>query len=339
MRYFIFLLLSITGTTGAMYCGTDVILADFERGQYEPAVFKAMRMIEENGDDISKNACKFFLKEFYPIMLQEDESLAKFQGAYDLLTEGFLPERDYPDDIGLLRKLCNLAQGRYAATENIHWCTVHEAISFGILGDNRPAALRPEPAADPEAELRGEKSSDDYEDNEYSDTPVEDNPFIYIIGKFTEKNYREALLETAQFGKNSDKKKVRNACRTFLDRFFHSLPYYSATEDPNLESLTELAYDLLSEFDTDSEYNERDLAPLLEGAMQKTPVKELCWNHLLCSILYGYNEREDEWKKENEEKKKREMEKKNSDSDYSDYSDSSHLTLDGGHGSSDDFSF
>jgi hypothetical protein len=147
--------------TDAMYYGADDILSDFEWGQYEQAVFGAIKIAEEDDDLRSRNACKLFLKEFYPLMLREDDGLSKFKDARERLTEGFLPEKDYsnnPDP--LLWKLSNLARGRYADTGNEHWHAAHEAI-LNILGvktehchiiTRDEPRVCPEPAADPNFE-------------------------------------------------------------------------------------------------------------------------------------------------------------------------------------------
>ncbi|MDR2107111.1 MAG: hypothetical protein LBO73_01125, partial [Holosporaceae bacterium] len=102
MRRFVVFLFVCVGTVSAMDHATDYALhygmrdiaACFRQGLYRQAVGDAIKATKENVDNALASSCKLFLKEFYPLLLEEDATLIDFNDEIGNLLRGFVPERE-----------------------------------------------------------------------------------------------------------------------------------------------------------------------------------------------------------------------------------------------------
>ncbi|MDR2157799.1 MAG: hypothetical protein LBO02_00585 [Holosporaceae bacterium] len=260
MRYFIFLLPFIVGTTGAMYRGMGDILVGFERGQYGQAVSEAIRTAEEDGDDKARNACKLFLKEFYPLMLREDESLSDFNNKIDSLLQQFVPKRDCQDYHYLLCAFDSAVRERYKCTQIPHWNDLCVMIRK-ILGMEECviSAKSPTICLEPASDLESDFESEEEEANTNSlrkecslisrEIPIdwETRNFNMILKDFKRGEYRYAVALALELEKECVNEKIKNYCILFLKEFFENM----LSEDASLEEFREAVGSLINEFGDD----------------------------------------------------------------------------------------
>jgi hypothetical protein len=255
-----------------MYRDIGNILIGFEQGQYTTAVREALRIAEKDNDKL-QNACKLFLKEFYPLMLSEDGSLFTFKSRIDSLLERFVPEKDCQDYRYLICGFGTAVKERYIRTQIPHWNDLCKTIRK-ILGmeecviiSDKPR-VRPEPAADPEADLKGTapESEDKYSlEILYADAEIcfegktlseKDDPFGCIIESFENGDYRKSVMQAVWIAKHSGTGEISAKAKLFLKEFFDFFLTYENNTADNFKNLVHFKKNidsLLSGFDFDEE--------------------------------------------------------------------------------------
>jgi hypothetical protein len=136
---FVFSMLSVCFSGAVNKESFGKMIADFNENSYESAVVTAMNFGKES-DCRFKNDSKFFLREFFDCMVEEDDKLEQFREEVSSLCSNANEKElgyylNYP---AMIAEFENLAREKYENTQNPWWAKIFfsddEEYSEGVEG-------------------------------------------------------------------------------------------------------------------------------------------------------------------------------------------------------------